>query len=154
MSIDQAGKHCRLAEVDDSCARGNFDLGFRPDIGDAIVHDQHNLFRQHLPVLAVKQLACANRHRSRSLRTRVEADMLRLSHTWLRADTPPWLLLARTFLGPEHGHGAEHSHRCHQQNLGSHNETSARIVNSMLAEATAVWNTMSRSRIHWYWVSF
>src|SRR5207248_2215296 len=98
MRVDQSGQNRSLAQVDDSSSRRNPDLALRSDISDSFAQKKHDLVRQHLAVLAVKQASGADRHNFGRRRAFVGAN-IRWPHARPRAHPSPWSLLSRSLGG-------------------------------------------------------
>ncbi len=64
--VDQAGKHGRLAQIDDGSAGRNFDASLRSNRRDSFARKDDDLVFQHQSALAVEQVSGADRHGSRS----------------------------------------------------------------------------------------
>src|SRR5712691_115323 len=67
MRVDQAGQDCGLTEVNDSSSRWNLNAVSRANFSNFVAVDQHHLIGEHLPGLAIKQVAGTDGDRWRSL---------------------------------------------------------------------------------------
>src|SRR2546427_12265812 len=122
--VDDARENCGLAQINDSNSRRNLDLTLRSDVRDSIAPKKHNLVRQHLPALAVKQAARADRDDFGSRGAFIRAD-IRRPHARLRTHPPPWSLLAGSLRGlsPKPLRHNENAENRHVQSYESHHET-------------------------------
>ena len=134
MGVDQAGQHRRLAEIDHLGAGGHLDLGFRPDLGDALAVEDDDLLRPHLAGLAVEQLAGADRRDLRRRRALVGGAVAAAARR--RAGAPPWSG-RRPFLGIERGRqrgGAEKPQRRRSQSgYVSHRVILSQVLSTRIA---------------------
>ena len=146
MRVDQAGQDRGLAQVNDSSSRRNLDLTLRSDIRDSLAQKKHNLVRQHLAVLAVKQAARADRDNFGRRRTFIGANV-RWPHARPRTRPPPWSLFPRSLRGlsPKPVRHTQHAEHRHEQRFASHTKPPAEILTSIVADTSSAKKTLSRT---------
>ena len=144
MRVDQSRQDRGLAQVNDSSSRRNLDLALRSHLGDSLAQKKHNLVRQHLAILAVKQAARADRDNFGSGRAFIGAN-IGWPHARPRAHPSPWSLLPRSLggLGAKPLRHTQHAEHRHQQRCVSHTKPPAEILTSTVGETSSATKTLS-----------